>query len=128
MTRLEVLQKAAEIEALGYKLFPGFDGRQRIAVIQDEAPETYGESKIIIPDGAVKPPSEGYVVQLSSYRPEVPPPDTLIVGARVAFTYYNRTEVGLSMRDGSILAVCMLHWSDLYWGWMESGDEKDCNT
>jgi chaperonin GroES len=92
---------------------------QRIAVVRDPEEEV-SKGGIIIPDEAKRKEPRGTVVGVGL---GVDIDDDVVsglrVGDRVMFTKYNPIQFNITLPDGAVAKLDLMHVSDLYIGWRE---------
>ena len=102
-----VQRVAAELEAMGYKLYD-----ERVAVVRDKTLDQT-ESGLWIPEEAREKQIAGTVVMVGEAVTS-----GIAVLDRVTFTKYNPVLMELKLLDGSI-ALEVMHAMDIYIGWRD---------
>ena len=120
--RERAIRVAAQIKAMGYEVMPSYDGGMRVLVLMDEAPETYGKSKIIIADTHKRTPLVGTIVAVSPVKAEDLPNFVVEPGMRVLVQWYDAKEVRLNLRDG-LTTMRLLSIADIYVKWINPENE-----
>ncbi len=87
---------------------------ERVAILRDEAEDTYGSGIIVRPDTHKYPPLSGHIIAIGS---KVPEDEGFRILQEVTFNSFNvhrRDQIEVDGYDEP-LKLDVLHYTDIYW-------------